>query len=173
MTTTIATCSCCGLNVPTPTITYSRDGDLLCRNCSDRDGMMQTIGRARHAANSRDVGNGDGGILGLIVSIPALIMHGQIDRIENQVAREVTFNAANAQAVSFTCKPCGKELPLKEGTYNPGHRLLCKTCFAADAEKWRKAYRKQLMVQRALLLILAVVVLFVIGMAIGPLLKAQ
>jgi hypothetical protein len=134
--------------------------------------MKQTIDRARHAAASHEVGiGGFGGMLGAILSIKADRMHRQIDRIEDQVAREVTFNAANADAVNFTCKPCGKALPLEQGAYNPDHRLLCKTCFAADAEERHKAYRRQLMLQRALFLILAVIVLYIVGKAIGSSLK--
>lgn len=102
--------------------------------------------RARDAADQRarragGVGGLPGVVIGVVADVQARGVHADMDRLETEVAREVSFTGANAEAVSFTCRPCGRTLPLEEGAYNPANRVLCETCFAADAEARRNLRR--------------------------------
>jgi hypothetical protein len=101
--------------------------------------MMQQTGRARAAADER-AGRARGWAR-VIADAQAQGVHADMDRLETEFTREVSFTAANAQAVSFTCQPCGRTLPLEAGAYNPANRVLCEPCFAADAERRRNARR--------------------------------
>ena len=101
--------------------------------------MMQQTQRVRDAANERT--RHVSGAANFVAIIQAQNVSADMDRLETEFAREVSFTAANAQAVSFTCQPCGRMLPLEEGAYNPAGRVLCETCFAADAERRRNARR--------------------------------
>lgn len=97
--------------------------------------MMQQIGRA-----VADEVREEGGVRVHYVRdlAQAEKMHAEM---QAAFARDVSLTAATAQAVSFTCRPCGRTLPLEEGAYNPANRVLCETCFAADAERRRNARR--------------------------------
>jgi hypothetical protein len=123
--------------------------------------MMQQTQRARDAADesARKVR----GVARVVANVQAENVHADMDRLETEFAREVSFTAAEAQAVGFTCQPCGKVLPLEEGAYSPAGRVLCETCFAADAERRRNARRSGSTDWKAVAQILVVVAFMALG----------
>lgn len=123
--TSICSCEKCGLNVPQPTTQYATDGSLLCRNCANQADFAVAIGRAREEA--RNVGRR--GVAGAIARANA---NAAVSRVEEGSGALFTV-MRKADAVSFTCKPCGQTFPLEQGDYGRAGRVLCPPCHAADA----------------------------------------
>lgn len=103
--------------------------------------MLQAVGRAKDAARRSAVTNAVApGLLGAVLSDPAPTQD-EIDNLEEQIAKDVSLTAANAEPVSFTCQPCGGTFSLDQGAYTPAGRVYCWACFEADAEARRLAQR--------------------------------
>lgn len=126
----IQTCQRCGLNVPQSTTTYSTSGDLLCRNCGDSADFQRSVARAE-ASKNEGIG---GGMIGAVQRAQGALETARAGGMEQlQGDHSALFQAMRkAGAETFTCR-CGQTLPIDQGAYSAGGRVLCAPCLAKDA----------------------------------------